>query len=330
MYIAVVFGGESEEREVSLSGAHQVIDVLRSRGHRVRAVDTQAGVLELDQEKAFFETNIRAVPPTAGEYAGVRNIYTVQRLLEATSDVDVAFLVLHGGSGEDGHIQALLDMAGVSYTGSGFQASCVAMDKHISKMLMRSAGVLTPDWAFYKTCDELRPNEFGFPVIVKPVSQGSTVGLFLARTEEEYKHAFAQTQQFGDVMVEQFIAGREFTVGVLGEQALGVGEIGVDPQDIFSYEQKYQGKIDEIFPADLAEEKTSEIQQAAYTVHKTLGLSGYSRCDIRVDEQGRVWVIETNTLPGMTPQSLLPQSAAVVGIDYAELCDRIVKQALVA
>ena len=244
-------------------------------------------------------------------------------------EADVVFLALHGGAGEDGRIQAVLDLAGMAYTGSNHIASAAAMDKDLSKRLFRSAGVPTADWLMAPATSEAVTAALGWPVIVKPNKQGSTVGLTLVREPARLQQAIEMARRFDDeVMVERFIAGREFTVGILDGVALPAGEI-IPPGELFDYESKYQtGGAREVFPADIPAAESALIQDYARRAHAVLKLGAYSRTDFRRDADGRFWCLEANTLPGMTATSLLPQAAKAAGIDFPELLDRICRGAL--
>ena len=242
---------------------------------------------------------------------------------------EVVFLALHGGAGEDGRLQAMLDLAGVAYTGSNHIASAVAMDKDLSKRLFRSANIPTADWLMAPAEAADVEGTLGWPVVVKPSKQGSTVGLSLVRHASDLVDAIAFAASFDDeVMIEKFIPGREFTVGVLDGAPLPVGEIIV-PGDIFDYRAKYQiGGAREVFPADLPAAEAIQLQQYALRVHRLLKLGAYSRIDFRRDANGGFWCLEANSLPGMTATSLLPQAAKVAGIGFPELLDRICKGAV--
>jgi len=245
-------------------------------------------------------------------------------------DVQVFFLALHGGTGEDGTLQAFLDMAKVAYTGSGHAGSANAMDKDIAKRLFCQAGVPTPDWLMAPVAAEAVLKKLGLPVVVKPSKQGSTVGLTVVKKEDDLKLAIAEAYRFDDeVMIEQFIPGRELTVGILKDRALAVGEIIPHKSEIFDYASKYQiGGAEEIFPANLTAAQTAECQRLALLAHRALKLEAYSRIDFRLDSAGRFWCLEANSLPGMTAASLLPKSAQASGITFPELCDRICRLAI--
>lgn len=323
--VAVLFGGTSEEREVSIASGAQVVNALRSAGHEVLAIETSRGLLTADEERRYLTARVDEAPPATDALAVLRSSEASLIRTPALADVDVVFLALHGGTGEDGTVQAMLDLAGMAYTGSGHLGSAIAMDKDMSKRLFAAAGVRTPAWMMAPCRPEDVARDLGYPLVVKPNRQGSTVGLSIVRSPEALEAAIQHAMRFDtEVMLEQFIAGRELTVGVLGEQALTVGEIVIEPDEVFDYKAKYQpGAVHEIFPADLPESIAAEAKDAALRAHMALKLTGYSRADFRLDSEGRLWCLELNSLPGMTATSLLPQSAAASGISFPELCERI-------
>ncbi|QBS40491.1 D-alanine--D-alanine ligase [Nocardia sp. CS682] len=329
MRVAVLFGGTNSERDVSIATAGQVFRALRDRGHDVSAFDTTAGKLKPSDEDRLMEATVPVEPPDLSIIPGAD--VTMQLLSEpgGLRSVDVVFLALHGGTGENGTIQGLLDLAGVPYTGSGVLASAVAMDKDVSKRLFRLAGVPTPDWYMVGPEAEF-DDQLGCPVVVKPNKQGSTVGLTVVKDPALFADAVRVARLHDEeVMVEKFVPGREFVIGVLGGEALAVGEIIPQGSEIFDYRNKYQvdGAV-EIFPAQISDAQADEMRSLAVQAHNALKLGNYSRVDFRVDSEGRMWCLEANTLPGMTATSLLPQSAAVVGIGFAELCEKICENAL--
>ena len=238
------------------------------------------------------------------------------------------FLALHGGRGEDGTIQTLLEMVGVPYTGSGRLGSAMAMDKDISKRLFRLAGVPTADWVMAPAARADVGRQFGWPVVIKPSKQGSTVGLTVVKSPADYEAAVSLARQYDDeVMIERFVPGRELTVGILEGRALAVGEI-IPRHEIFDYECKYTpGMSQEIFPADLPSSTTQECCRLGVLAHEALKLGGYSRVDFRLTPEGELFCLEVNTLPGMTATSLMPQAASAVGINFPELCERICRVA---
>ena len=325
MKIAVLFGGTSEERDVSIASAAQVIPVLRSLGHEVIAVDTAAGRLGAPEERKLLESRVAPVPPSDQSMATLRSgALTNPTTAIDPRAIDLVFLALHGGAGEDGRIQALLDLAGLRYTGSNHIASAAAMDKDISKRLFRVAGVPTADWLMSPASADEVTRTLGFPVVVKPNKQGSTVGLSVVRDATRLAAAMEQAHRYDDeVMIEKFVAGREFTVGILDGQALPVGEI-IAPGEVFDYQSKYQvGGAREVFPADIPSSEAATMQKHAVAAHCALKLGAYSRVDFRRDAKGGFWCLEANSLPGMTSTSLLPQAARAAGIDFAALLAKI-------
>jgi len=280
-----------------------------------------------DEQRLLAGGVVKTIPPDTK--ALVRMNAAMQGTLRALPTADVLFLALHGGQGEDGTLQALLDLTGVPYTGSGHLASALAMDKDLSKHLFRAAGVPTADWLMAPATSEQVEATLGFPVIVKPSKQGSTVGLSIVRTRAELQPAIDEAFVHDDeVMIEQFIAGRELTVGVLGDETLPVGEI-IPKHEIYDYECKYTpGMAVEEFPARLTDDETKTVQNLARKAFDALKLRGYARIDFRMSPDGTFYCLEANTLPGMTQTSLIPQAAAAAGISFPELCDRIVQLAL--
>ena len=329
MKIAVLFGGTSEERDVSIASAAQVIPALRGLGHEVMAVDTATGRLSGPAEQRLLTSGVGPQPPSGSALAGMRQGAPVLAEAADMRGVDVVFLALHGGTGEDGHIQAVLDLAGLPYTGSNHTASATAMDKDLSKRLFRAAGVPTADWRMVPVTAQEIAGALAWPVVVKPNKQGSTVGLSVVRAADAFPAAVALAQRYDDeVMVERFVPGRELTVGVLDGRALPVGEIIV-PGEVFDYQAKYQaGGAREIFPAELAPDVAARVQELAVRAHAALKLGAYSRIDFRMDSGGGIWCLEANSLPGMTAASLLPQAARAAGISFSELIERICKAAV--
>ena len=330
MKIAVLFGGTSEERDVSIASAAQVIPALRGLGHEVIAVDTATGRLSAPAEQRLLTSGVGPQPPSGSALAGMKQGAPVLATEAADMrDVDVVFLALHGGAGEDGRIQAVLDLAGLPYTGSNHIASAAAMDKDLAKRLFRAAGVPTADWRMVPVSVAEVAGALGWPVVVKPNKQGSTVGLSIVRAPDALAAAVSLAQRYDDeVMVERFIPGRELTVGVLEGRALPVGEIIV-PGEVFDYQAKYQaGGAREIFPAELPAAVASRVQDLAARAHAALKLGAYSRIDFRLDPEEGIWCLEANSLPGMTAASLLPQAAKAAGIGFSELVERICKAAV--
>jgi D-alanine-D-alanine ligase len=324
--IAVLFGGDSMERDVSIASASQVVRALRGRGHEVIAYDSGRGRLTAADEQRLFAGKIDHRPPDKSAVASLPTVVSAPDL----ADVDLVFLAMHGGSGEDGTVQALLDLAGIPYTGSNKLGSALGWDKDVAKRLFLAAGVPTPDWLMAPASASAVAQRLGFPLIVKPNGQGSTVGLTLVRTPPDLEAAVELAGGFdSSVMLERYIDGRELTVGTLDDEPLAVGEIIPSTGPIFDYAAKYQaGGAEEIFPADITPEQAARAQDLALRVHRALKLESYSRVDFRMDKDGGLWCLEVNTLPGLTAGSLRPRAAAAVGIDFPELCERICRGAL--
>jgi D-alanine-D-alanine ligase len=339
MRITVLLGGTSSERDVSLASGIRIMDALRQRGHDVRGVDPAKGVLSGDTERRLLAGQVvKTNPPSQDELREIAReaLPRIVQNLPSPDATDVVFLGLHGGNGEDGTIQAMLDVTGVPYTGSGHLASALAMDKDLSKTLFRSVGVGTADWLMVPEDRAKRAEierrtvaELGLPVVVKPSKQGSTVGLSVVKQVTDLRAAIDEAFKFDDeVMVERFVAGRELTVGILGTEPLPVGEI-IPKHEIYDYECKYTaGMAVEEFPANLDGESTRRVQDLAARAFAALKLRGYARIDFRMSNEGEFYCLEANTLPGMTQTSLIPQAAAAAGIEFPELCDRIVHLAI--
>jgi D-alanine-D-alanine ligase len=331
MNITVLMGGTSSERNVSLASGIRIVQALRGNGYKVIALDPARGVISDAEERELATGKVGTEPPSLealskfAEGTFLPNLTSMKEIKGA----DVAFLALHGGQGEDGTIQALLDMAHVKYTGSGHLSSALAMDKDLSKKLFRVADVKTADWLMAPATTEQVEGMLGLPVIVKPSKQGSTVGLTLVKKRNDLPGAIKEALKYDDeVMIERFVPGRELTVGVLGDAALPVGEI-ISKHEIYDYECKYTaGMATEEFPAKISPEATERVQKQALAAFKSLKLKGYARIDFRLTTEGEFYCLEANTLPGMTELSLIPQGAAAMGIKFPELCERIVKLAL--
>jgi D-alanine-D-alanine ligase len=331
MKITVLMGGTSSERNVSLASGTRIAQALRERGHDVIALDPARGVISAREEEELRSSKVGTEPPTLeslskfAEGTFLPNLTSMKEIKGA----EVIFLGLHGGQGEDGTIQALLDMAHVRYTGSGHLASALAMDKDLSKRLFRAADVKTADWLMAPAAIEQVEGILGLPVVVKPSKQGSTVGLSVVKKRADLAPAVEEASKYDDeVMIERFVPGRELTVGVLGDIALPVGEI-ISKHEIYDYECKYTaGMATEEFPAKISPEATERVQQQALAAFKALKLGGCARIDFRLTSEGEFNCLEANTLPGMTQFSLIPQGAAAMGISFPELCERIVRLAL--
>ena len=330
MQVTVLTGGATAERAVAFAGAAQIVAALRQRGHTVSVVDTASGLLTRADEARLLTSAVGREPPPVVELDERERAF-LSKGLAALPDVtgaDVLFLCLHAGRGEGGTLQAILDVIGVPYTGSGALASALAMDKDLSKRLFRAAGVPVPAWFMSPVAAEDVTTALGWPVIVKPSRMGSSVGMTLVKNAKSLDAAVDAARGYdAEVLVEQFIAGRELTVGVLGDVPLPVGEI-IPKHELFDYECKYTpGMSEEVFPAKLDPKPARQLQELALAAHRALKLGGYSRVDFRLTAEGDIFCLEANTLPGMTGTSLLPQAARAAGIEFAELCERICRLA---
>jgi D-alanine-D-alanine ligase len=322
--VTVLTGGSTPERDVALAGAGQVVAALRARGYDVTVVDTVSGPLSAEEEQRRL-VPVGKEPPTLEqlERLAARELGPELVDLPELRSAHVIFLVLHGRQGEGGEMQTVLEDAGLPYAGSDPAASALAMDKDAAKRVFKEVGVPTPEWHMWPA-SEGDVAGLGFPLIVKPSRAGSTVGLTVVERAEEVEPAVATARPYDDdVMLEAYASGREFTVGILGDEALAVGEI-IPSHDIFDYECKYTaGMTQEIFPAEITPALADRLRSLAVVAHRALGLRDFSRVDFRLDADETPHCLEANTLPGLTATSLLPQSAAVVGIPFEELCDRI-------
>jgi D-alanine-D-alanine ligase len=326
MRVTVLTGGATAERAVAFASASQIVSALRSRKHDVRVVDLAGGLLDEHGERELLGSTVGAVPPDVDELTARQQRMLSEELAElsAVREAEVLWLAVHGGALEGGTLQAVLDVLGIPYTGSGPLASALAMDKDLSKRLFRSTGVPVPAWFMAPVTAEDVSTALGWPMIVKPSKQGSSVGLTLVRKAQDLDNAIKLAKRYDDeVMAEQFIPGRELTVGVLGEVPLPVGEI-VPKHELFDYVTKYTpGMSEETFPAKIDTLLARQLQEYAVMAHRALKLSGYSRIDFRVSPEGDIFCLEANSLPGMTRTSLFPQAAQAAGIPFPELCERI-------
>lgn len=324
-------GGTSSERDVSIASGLRIAAALRSRGHDVVSLDTALGVISEAKASELLTAGVQQAPPDLAALAAMEKQSLSPSLgaLPEVRDAEVVFLALHGGQGEDGTLQALFDLSGVRYTGTGQLGSALAMDKDLSKRLFRDNGVQTAEWLMAPATVAEVQEQVGFPVIVKPSKQGSTVGLTLVRDPKELDAAIVEAFRYDDeVMLERFIAGRELTVGILGNEALPIGEI-IPKHELYDYECKYtKGMAHEEFPAKLDAAVAARVQEQALRAFRALKLRGYARIDFRLDASGGCFCLEANTLPGMTELSLIPQGAAAAGISFPELCERIVRLAI--
>nr|MBF0221313.1 D-alanine--D-alanine ligase [Desulfobulbaceae bacterium] len=303
--VALLAGGKSGERDVSLKGAEGVIKALDLTKYDVRRYDPATDMAKLATE---------------------------------ASQIDVVFILLHGLFGEDGTVQGFLDLLNLPYQGSGVLGSALAMDKDSAKTLYKVRGLPVPDWAMVAINDAENPGplveRLGLPLVVKPVRQGSSLGMSIAHSVEELAAGIRLAFDYdSEVMVERFVKGREITVGVIGNNELTplplVEIIPGSEHPFFDYQAKYQpGATTEICPADFPEAIVQKAHEYAITAHRALKLRGYSRTDMIVDKDNNLWVLETNTIPGMTPTSLLPQAAAAAGLPFNKLLDRLIDLAM--
>lgn len=341
MKIAVLAGGISPERDVSLSSASLISNALIKKGHSVALVDVFYGTDAEPPFDSLFSTSpdysysipehepdldaILAEKPGCGLIGS--------NVIELCKASDAVFVAMHGGMGENGQLQAALDCAGIrNYTGSSYAGCLLAMDKNISKLLVSKAGIPTAPWIMFDTVrDDISriKNEIGIPCVVKPCGCGSSVGVSIVESEKQLSDALAYAKKYeSTVLVEKKITGREFSLAVLCGDALPPIEI-IPINGWYDYKNKYQGGCTkEICPADLTADQTRRMQELSLMAHKALGLGIYSRSDFLLDETtGDFVFLESNALPGMTPSSLLPQEAAAVGIEYGDLCETLIKAA---
>lgn len=297
--VAVVMGGSSAEREVSIQTGTGVMRALASLGYEAHS---------LDYDRRFIDA--------IGEIAP-----------------DVVFNALHGPGGEDGQIQALLDYLAIPYTGSGVEASAVAMDKHLTKKLLAAEGLPTAAWDLFDLSGgtlPLLPGSLDLPLVIKPRFEGSSQGVSIVKTHEQWTSAMINAARtYSQIMAEEFIEGREFTCGVLGEEALPIVEIIANEDAFYTYEAKYApGGSTHVVPAKIDEDLAARLQMLALSTHRLLGLRDYSRTDFILSREGRPQILEVNTLPGLTPTSLIPDACASLGISYESLIDRLISYAL--
>lgn len=337
MKIAILAGGYSPERDVSLTSGSLIANALAERGHRVLLIDVYVGIVSPpdDPETLFSAENrysyrvSQSVPDLAALKASCQNGDALigANVLKLCALADRVFIAMHGSMGENGQLQATLDSHGISYTGSGYVGSALAMDKDLSKKLFRYAGIPTPDWVYFDLQNDsaaVLDDTIGIPCVVKPCDCGSSVGVSIVESIEERDRALKNAAEWGRyALVEKKIVGRELTVGVLRGKALPVIEI-IPNEGFYDYKNKYQGTTREICPAEIPSIVTARAQELALRGMEALRLGDYARFDFLLDGAGELWCLEANSLPGMTPTSLLPMAAATDGISYGELCEAIV------
>jgi D-alanine-D-alanine ligase len=297
--IVVVMGGNSAEREISIRSGAGTMQALQTLGYDASS---------LDYDERFVEA-IRERKP------------------------DVVFNALHGPGGEDGHVQALLEYLAVPYTGSGLEASSLSMDKHLTKKLLAAEGLPTAAWDLFDLSGgtlPLLPGSLDLPLVVKPRFEGSSAGVAIVRTHEQWTAAMlSASKSYSQILAEEYVDGREFTCAVLGEEALPIVEIVANRSEFYSFESKYEpGGSTHVVPAHVDEDLAARLQMLALSAHRLLGLRDYSRTDFIVSRDLRPYVLEINSLPGLTPTSLFPDACASVGITFEALIDRLVGYAL--
>ncbi len=293
--VAVLMGGPSSEREVSLDSGKAMINACIANG--------------FDTIEVEFENDI------------MPHLNTLQ-------NVDVVLLALHGGIGENGRIQGMFESIGIRYTGSDALSSAMCMDKHISKLLAEDVGISTPDWQRIRQGKPIN-NELGYPCVVKPNSEGSTVGLTIVKSASGFHAAVEEAFKFDDeILIEKYIGGREITVSIIGEEVLPIIEI-IPSHGLYNYECKYtKGLTEYICPAELDDNLNKKIQQTAFEIYKLLKCRHYGRVDFRMDKNDQHWFLELNTLPGMTDTSLVPKAAKAVGMSFENLIGNIIERAM--
>lgn len=336
MKVVVLAGGTSTERDVSLSSGSMIYRALKSKGHQAVILDVYLGyegepegLFEKDVDWAAEIGQVAEASPDPEAVRAMRRdggkSFFGPNVLAICQMADVVFMALHGANGEDGKIQACFELMGIPYTGTDYVSSAIAMDKGISKDLFRAYQIPTPAGIRLKR-GEQETERVPYPCMVKACCGGSSVGVSIARNDAEYEAAKAEAFRYdGEVIVEQYIKGREFSVGVMDGKALPVIEIA-PKEGFYNYKNKYQaGSTVEMCPAQVSEEKARRMQEIAEQVFRALRLKNYARMDLMMSEDGEIYCLEANTLPGMTPTSLLPQEAAAVGMDFPALCEKILE-----
>lgn len=346
MDVVVLSGGLSTERDVSIKTGSMVAQALRENGHRVIILDVFMGYKDAEEDLGDVFANADSIGITsadisaeAPDLAAVKasradqsNCFFGPNVLQICRKADIVFMALHGENGENGKVQAAFDLFGIRYTGSDYLSSAIAMDKGIAKKFFVAAGIPTPSGITLTKAE--RQNDASalgltLPVVVKPCAGGSSIGVAIARTPEEFVVALDDAFRWEDeLVIEEFIEGREFSVGVIEGKALPIIEIA-PIEGFYDYKNKYKaGSAVETCPADLPEETTRTMQKYAEQVAEAIGLTTYSRSDFLLKPDGSMYCLEANTLPGMTPTSLLPQEAAVVGMNFNQLCDHLIDVSL--
>ncbi len=335
MKLCILLGGPSAEREISLLSGYGMARALANRGHAITLLDPATNrAMQLDE----FQVSAASINPPSAEELGKLSqgrIMLESMMSKTVLDAEVVVLGLHGVPGEDGLVQSVLELLGMQYTGSDSRASALCIDKHFTKIILKNAGIAVPKGIIVSKSAhpqerhaawELASAEFGIPLVIKPNDQGSTVGLTILKedSEDEFQIAIELALKYSEkALVEEFIEGRELTVGILGNEALPIVEITMKG-GFYDYHHKYTaGMSFHSCPADLPTEIADGIQAAALRAFEACGCRGYGRVDFRLQPDGRYFCLEINTLPGMTELSLLPDAAKAAGISFDELCERI-------
>ena len=343
MNIVVLAGGLSTERDVSFKTGDMVSKALRENGHNVILLDVFMGYSDKEENlTGIFDrteevsVQVKDIPETAPDLAKVKasskdqsDCFFGPNVINMCRMADIVFMALHGENGENGKIQAAFDLFGIKYTGTGYLSSALAMDKGMAKQLFIAGGIPTPQGISMKKenrKDSAKELGLKLPCVVKPCCGGSSIGVTIVRTADEYEAALDEAFKYEDnIVIESYICGREFSVGVIDMQALPVIEIA-PVEGFYDFKNKYKaGSAVETCPADLPEEVAKEMQKHAVAVCRELGLDSYARMDFLLNENNEMFCLEANTLPGMTATSLLPQEAAVIGIKYEDLCERLIQ-----
>lgn len=337
MKIVVLAGGTSTERAISISSGTGICRALRQKGHRAVLVDIFCGVEKVDWENPFPENyDVEAASNYMKSFDdNIENMLKIRRnffgpnVLELCQEADIVFLGLHGANGEDGKVQAAFDLMGIKYTGTGYLSSAMAMDKGITKQMFQMNNVPCPKGVTMKKnsfTSDIHDLGMDFPVVVKTCCGGSSVGVYIVNDQKEYEEALEAAYSYEDeVVIEEYIKGREFSVAVVDGKAYPIIEIA-PIQGFYDYKSKYQaGSTIETCPAELSAELTEKMQRYAELGAKALSLEAYCRLDFMMKDNGEMYCLEANTLPGMTPTSLIPQEAQVLGMDYPTLCEELIK-----
>ncbi|WP_274420860.1 D-alanine--D-alanine ligase family protein [Blautia sp. XA-2221] len=337
MKIVVLAGGTSTERDVSIVSGTGICNGLRAKGHQAVLVDVFCGVETVDWTDPFPQeydveaasAYIKSFNPHIEQLKKARKDFFGPNVLELCRKADFVFLGLHGANGEDGRIQAAFDLMGIKYTGTGYLSSAMAMDKGVTKWMFQMKGVPVPGGVTMKRQtrkEDLAELGLAFPVVVKTCCGGSSIGVYIVKDQEEYMKALDEAFAYEEeVVVEEFIQGTEYTVAVVDGKAYPVVQI-VPCQGFYDYENKYKpGAVKETCPAPISQELTRRLQDYAVQGYRALGLESYARLDFIVTDDEKIYCLEANTLPGMTPTSLIPQEAAVLGMDYPTLCEELIR-----